>query len=171
MVLIGVLLVGMALFMIQFLESGANTGRVELRDYRSYAPGSVEHVGEHNLFVVRLSDESFVALADMDQANREASGRQCRVHLVAATDPDLPELIEEYQAEFSEPATDSVFLFREDCNGAIYDAAGFRLDAEGPNLDRFLVGVNEDTRELVVDISDRTCTQANPSDPFDEIEC
>jgi hypothetical protein len=170
LVLAVVVMVGIATFVIVFLDSGADRGRLVLRDYRSYATGSVEYVSERNFYLVRLGDGSFVALADLDQANREATGRRCRVQPVPPADPQLPSLLEEYRAGFSPRAAGATLVFRESCNGAVYDATGLRLDAEGPNLDRYQVGVN-DAMELVVDASQRTCTESQPGADFAEVRC
>jgi len=49
---------GFFAFLIVFLESGADSGKVQLEDAEAYAPGSVEFVGEENLFLVRLANVS-----------------------------------------------------------------------------------------------------------------
>lgn len=163
-------MVAIALFMIVYLESGADTGRMVLRDYRSYAEGIIEYVGERNFYVVRLGDGSFLALDDLDAANRAAEGRRCRVQPLSPADPALPDLLATYRSRFSDHASGANVVFREDCNRAVYDAAGLRLDGEGRNLDRYGVGVNEDM-QLVVDVSRRICTEATPADDFTEVAC
>jgi hypothetical protein len=163
-------MIGLGLFMILFLESGADRGQVVLRDYRTYQEGTVEYVGERNFFVVRLGDGAFVALADLDHANQQAQGRRCRVQPVSASDPALPDMLREYRSRFSARAEGATLLFREACNGAVYDVTGLRVDSEGRNLDRFVVGVN-DSSELVVDTSKRRCTEATAASDFTEVRC
>ena len=62
-----------------FLESGSNGGYTLLDEAASYAPGSLRFAGEQNVYVARLTDGTFLALADLDAANRANAGRRCRV--------------------------------------------------------------------------------------------
>lgn len=165
-----VAVVAIAVFTVVFLESGADRGRLVLRDYRSYEVGTAEFVGERNLYIIRLGDGSFVALFDLDHANREARGQRCRVRPVTASDAALPGLLERYEREFSARAAGATLLFREDCNGAVYDATGLRLDDAGPNLDQYPVGLNEDM-ELVIDMGRRMCSIADGEADFATIAC
>ena len=57
----------------------------------------------------------------------------------------------------SAQAAGSTLVFREDCNKAIYDVTGMRLDSEAANLDRYFVAIDEEGR-LTVDVSKRRCT-------------
>lgn len=171
MLLVAVLLVGMATFVLIYLDSGADRGQLALRDYRSYEEGSVEYVGDRNLWLVRFSDGGFVALDDLDRANRGARGERCRVQIVGAEDRRLPEMLDDYQGSFSERARGLPFLFHESCNGAVYDADGHRLDEAGPNLDRYRVGRREETGQLVVDVSERICSEPRGDEDFARVQC
>lgn len=159
-----------ALFVVIFLQSGANTGELELKEAEAYARGSYEFVGERNFFIVRLADGSFLALSDLDAANRAAEGRRCRVAPIATTDPTLPGLLERYRAQLDGQAEGVTLLFREDCNGALYSVLGERLDAATANLDRYDVTINERGR-VVVDVSRRHCS-SGPVDAADsQVQC
>jgi hypothetical protein len=154
----------------RFFESGADTGETLLGDREAYAKGSVEYIKERNFYLVRLGDGAYLALADIDAANRANTQRRCRVAPIDAADPALPALIARYGAVMSPPASGSTLLLREDCNGVLYDVAGARLDREGPNLDRFPVRIGED-RRLRVDLSKRICTARAGADPFATTSC
>ena len=140
-----------------YLDSGANTGEMVLEDARAYAFGSYEYVGARNYFIVRLPDGAFLALADLDAANRATPERRCRVQAVPAGDPAHAALLELHGRRISTFTGGWTLMFRESCNGAVYDAAGIRLDRDGRNLDRFPVSVNPE-RRLVVDVSARECS-------------
>lgn len=166
----GALLSAAAVFLFVFLDSGANTGNLVLRNADSYRAGTVEFVGERNFFVVRLADGGFLALADLDAANRAADGRRCRVAALTAADARLPGLLEQYRSEMSLEAVGSTLLFREECNGAVYDLAGKRLDAAGRNLDRYATSVDTEGR-LRVDVSRRICTAEEEGESFAAASC
>lgn len=153
-----------------FLDSGASSGTLVLDDVRAYAAGTVERLPSHNLYVVRLGDGSFLALDDLDAANRASSGRRCRVAPIAASDPSLPAILQRYAARFSAPAAGSVLIFREDCNGALYDVAGARLDANARNLDRYAVATNT-AGHLTIDLARRLCTVRDGADAFGTTSC
>lgn len=159
-----------ALFLVIFLDSGANTGEIELKEVEAYARGSYEFVGAENFYLVRLADGSFLALSDLDAANRAAQGRRCRVAPIAPSDPTLPGLLQRYQARLTGQARGVTLLFREDCNGAIYSVLGERIDDERPNLDRYDVSVNERGR-VVVDVSRRFCSEGPVDGPDTQIQC
>ena len=153
-----------ATFFIKFLESGANTGKVRLDVPDAYAIGSVEFNGEHNFFLVRLPDASFLAISDLDAANRANQARRCRVALTDIADSSLGVPADTLSKRMTAPATGARAVFRETCNGAIYDIAGARLNGDGPNLDRFTVSIGADGH-LGVDTSARTCTtRSGPTD-------
>lgn len=156
--------------LVVYLESGANTGDVALEPAGAYAPGSVEFVRGHNVYLVRLPGGEFIALSNLDAANRATPGRQCRVAPIAAGAPDLAALVLRYRHEFSPAARGSEFLFREDCNGAVYDVAGLRLDAFDYNLERHPTTI-DDTGRVVIDVSERICTVRTQSDAFAPVEC
>lgn len=160
-----------AAFAIAFLESGADTGRVELEQAEAYAPNSVSFVSSRNLYVVRARDGTFFALSDLDAANRANPGRQCRVSAVNRNDPDFEKLLSQYASQFSERAAGMDVLFREGCNNALYDATGLRLNSEDePNLDRYPVTVS--SRGLVeVNLAVRQCTQRASGELFAAIDC
>lgn len=159
-----------ALAMIAFLDSGANTGKMVLDPAEAYARGSVEFVGERNFYLVRLSDGSFLALSDLDAANRSSPQRRCRVAPLQPADPQLPALLERYAARMSAPAAASTLVFREECNKAVYDVTGLRLDSEDPNLDRYAVTINGAGR-VTVDVSKRDCTERSAVQSFGVVPC
>lgn len=167
---LGGLAIAGAVFLFVFLDSGANTGRLALRPADSYALGTVEYVGARNFYVVRLANGDFLALSDLDAANRAASGQRCRVATLGASDARLPGLLEDYAASFSPEAAGATLLFREDCNGATYDLAGRRLDSSGPNLERYATSIDADGL-LRVDVSRRICTEARDGEAFAETRC
>jgi len=157
-------------FLILFLGSGAETGEVTLRDADSYAPGSYDYNGERNFYLVRLGNGTFLAFSDLDQANREAAGRRCRVAPIPGNAPDLADLLEQYRSKLDGPAAGTTLLFREDCNRAVYNVLGERLDGEGRNLDRLDVSV-DDRGRIVVDVSRRRCSVGPFDAPTSETEC
>ncbi|MCO5203307.1 MAG: hypothetical protein M9925_16620 [Chloroflexi bacterium] len=161
---------GLAAFLIVFLESGADTGKVRLEDAEAYAPGSVEFIGEEHLFLVRLADGAYLALADLDAANRARTERRCRVAPMQLTDARLPGILARYGAVMSDDAAGSTLVFREECGGALYDVTGLRLDAEGRNLDRYPVSIDSAGR-VVVDTAKRQCSQREQLNPFAPAGC
>jgi hypothetical protein len=165
---IAVLVVAVVGFVV-FLDSGSATGKVTLDRAAAYAEGSVERFPERGFYLVRLRDD-ILALVDIDAANRLAQGRRCRVAPIAPADPALPGILERYRRSFSPPAAGSPIVFREDCNGALYDVAGMRLDGEGPNLDRYPVEVNE-AGFVVVDTAKRSCSERDGAEHFAAVAC
>lgn len=154
-----------------FLESGADSGKVQLEDADSYAPGSITYNSDVNFFVVRAADGQFFALDDLDAANRAAEGRRCRAQLVSPQDPDRAELVSRYQTAMSPQGRGLGVIFREDCNGAVYDGTGIRLDAPlERNLDRFVVREASNGR-LEVSTGERTCSRRQSGNLFAEVEC
>jgi hypothetical protein len=146
-----------ALSLVIFLESGSNAGRVTLNVLEAYPPGTVTRFPEEGFYVVRLPDGAVLALSDLDRANRVATGRRCKVAPIAAADPAYRPTLDRYVASFSREATGATLIFREECHGAIYDAAGMRLDSTGPNLDRLGTMLDEAGR-LVVLTARRECS-------------
>jgi hypothetical protein len=165
-----VVVFGFFAFLIVFLESGAATGKVQLEDAEAYAPGSVEFIGEENLFLVRLGDGEYLALADLDAANRARPERRCRVAPMQRTDARLPAILERYSSRMSADAAGSTLVFREECGGAMYDVTGLRLDTDGPNLDRYPVSIDSAGR-VVVDTAKRHCSQREQLKPFAPTGC
>lgn len=170
MVVVAVLGIGAVVFVFLFTSSGSNTGDIVLRPADSYAMGSVEFVAERNFFVVRLPGSGFLALADMDAANRAAEGRRCRANVVPGDDPALPGLLEDFETNQAPAADGTTLLFRETCYGAIFDVTGQRISGDGPNLDRYTTRVN-DAGELVVNVSRRECSEATGGGLRTEIQC
>jgi hypothetical protein len=165
------LLVLIVIFVVIFLESGADDGQLDLEQARAYAEGSVEFVGQRNIYLVRLEEDDFYALYDLDAANRANAQRRCRVAPIAPNDPLLPALLEQYRSNMSAQARGSNFLFRETCNNAVYDVTGLRLDnTTAPNLDRYRVTIRNNGR-LSVDLTERICTTRTASDPFTPTAC
>lgn len=148
----------LAVAVIGFLESGANSGRLVLAPAESYSNGAVEFVAERNFFLMRLGDGSFVALSDLDAANRANPQRRCRVAPIPRSDPTLPQLLAGYAGRMSAKAAGATLLFREDCNSAVYDVTGVRLDGDAANLERFPVEIDSMGR-VTVDVSKRICTK------------
>lgn len=172
----GTLLLALAVFVllgmctVRYLESGANSGKVTLLPYESYEVGAFEYEVAHHFFLVRLAPETFLALSDLDAANRVALGRRCRVAPIATNDPALPSLLERYASRLNPALAGSTLLLREGCFGAVYDASGLRLDRDGRNLDRHPVTVDE-TGNIVVDTSRRICTERSGSELFAPVPC
>jgi len=144
--------------LVAFLDSGADSGRMVLEQAAAYAPGSAEFVGSREFYLVRVKGGDFHALANLDAANRASQGRRCPVAPLAANDPDYAGLLAQYRSRMSPQAEGGTLLFREACHRAVYDAAGVRLDTDGPNLDRYPVTVRADGR-VVVDVSARSCSR------------
>lgn len=155
---------------VGFLESGANSGKLVLAPADSYANGAVEFVAERNVYVARLGDGSFVALSDLDGANRASAQRRCRVSPIPITDPKLPGLLSRYTGRMSALAVGTTLLFREDCNSAIYDVTGVRLDTDAANLERHPVDIDA-ARRLTVDVSKRICTKREGANPLAVASC
>ena len=165
-----VLVVLIVAFGLIFLNSGADHGTVVLNDAADYAPGSEQYISAHNFFIVRLGDGSFVALADLDAANRTNTSRQCRVAPVLPGDASLPGLISTLSSRMSPLASGSTLVFREDCFNAVYDITGTRLDKDAPNLDRFATSIDSSGR-LNVDLAKRSCSQRSGADLALPISC
>jgi hypothetical protein len=170
MVVVAVLGIGAIVFVFIFTSSSSNTGDIVLRPADSYAMGSVEFVAERNFFVVRLPRSGFLALADMDADNRASEGRRCRVGVVPGNDPALPGLLERHEANMGSEAVGTTLVFREACNGAVFDVTGQRISGEGPNLDRYAARVN-DAGELVVNVSRRECSESAGRGLRTEVRC
>ena len=153
-----------------FLDSGADAGQVTLDPIASYGVGSVTRLADRGLYVVRLRGTEILALGDLDAANRATMDRRCRVAPIATDDPDLPGLVVRYANSFSPAAAGGSLIFREDCNGALYDATGVRLDSEAPNLDRYPTAISDDGR-LVVNTARRLCTQRAGVERYVEVSC
>lgn len=164
------LVVSVVVFAVIFFESGADTGQVRLDAAEAYAIGSVEFIGARNFYIIRLSPREFIALSDLDAVNRANVQRRCRVIPVAPTDPSLPGLLNRSSNLTSPGARGSTLLFREACNGAVYDVTGLRLDGEGANLERYPVSFSPDGH-LRVDVSRRQCTLRDGADFFAPIPC
>jgi hypothetical protein len=165
-----VVLFGVFAFLIVFLESGADTGKVRLEDAEAYAPGSVEFIGEENLYLVRLADGAYLALSDLDAANRARPERRCRVAPMPLNDTRLPEILERYGSRMSADAAGSTLVFREECEGAMYDVTGLRLDSDGRNLDRYPVTV-DGTGHVVVNTAKRQCSEREQLVQFAPLGC
>jgi hypothetical protein len=154
-----------------FLESGADSGVVELEDADAYAPGSVDFVPEPNLFLVRDRSGDYHALDTLDAANRANPARRCRVQLLSGDHPEYDRLRTAFDAAFSPQGRALDFVFREDCNGATYDGTGLRLDAPGErNLDR-LATSEARNGNLQVHTAERTCSRRDGADLFVPVEC
>ncbi len=154
---------------IVFAESGADDGKVVLRDARSYEPGSLEYVTASNFYVLTQADSSFIVMSDLDAANRANQARRCRIQQMPRTSA-LAALLEQYKARISPEASGATVLFEEGCNGARYDLLGTRLDADGRNLDTFETEI--DSRgNLVVDTRQRICTTRTAESLRESVEC
>jgi hypothetical protein len=158
-----------ALFLV-FLDSGADDGKVVLSDPRAYGLGTIQYNSDHNFYLIRLSDGDFLALSDLDAANRANQQRRCRAAPLGASDPALAAVIQQYATKVSPAAAGSTVFFRESCNLAVYDLTGQRLDGDGPNLDRLRVGANAQGM-LTVDVTQRSCTERDGAELFAPIPC
>lgn len=158
------------LALVAFLESGADSGKLVLDPAEAYARGSVEFVGQRNFYLVRLADGSFLALNDLDRANRASQQRRCRVAPMGTTDPLLRQLLDTLSTRMSAAAAGSTLLFREDCNKAVYDITGLRLDTDGANLDRYAVATDARGR-VTVDLSKRICTNRSVAAAVSFVPC
>lgn len=164
-------LVVLAVFLgVVFLDSGADSGDVVLEPAGAYGPGTVTRIAGRGFYLVRLPDGAVLALSDLDAANRAAADRRCKVSAMAADDPALPGLLARYRNSFSLAAAGASLIFREDCHGALYDPAGIRLDADGPNLDRYATSTNGEGR-VVVSLGRRTCSRRTGGEMLVEIDC
>lgn len=150
---------------VVFLESGADSGRVTLRPVAAYPPGTVEFVGEENVFLVRTSAGALLALSDLDQANQLTPERRCRVQLTDLEDVDVA------SSRMSPDAAGAQVVLQEACNGAVYDIAGVRLDGNGANLDRHPVSLEDGTGRVVIDLRERQCTERTEDALRADIEC
>jgi len=155
---------------VAFLDSGADNGEAVLEPAETYARGSVTRVADRGIYLVRLLDGSFLALGDLDAANRATAGTRCRVAPIASDAPELPGLLARYQSAFAPQAAGASLIFREECNGALYDATGVRLGAAAPNLDRFPVVVNGQGR-VAVNLARRECTQRVETNQYANVAC
>lgn len=164
---IGVVLVGGC---IAFAESGADTGKTTLLDADAYDFDTFTYEGERNYFLNRMPSGEFVAVSDLDAANRANASRQCRATIVHPQDPAYKRLIEDYGEQISAEAGSSEFLFREACNDAVYDLAGVLVSGEGRNLDQFRVTIDR-RNQVIVDVSKRTCTERRGTDQRVEVAC
>jgi hypothetical protein len=157
-------------FFVVFLGGGTASDSVTLSDADAYAPGTVTYNGDHNFYIVRLKDTGFIILADMDAANRASTTRKCRVQPMKTDDPNLLKFLQQYATKMSPEAQATTFLFREECNGAVYDITGVRLDAEGPNLARYSSSIDSGGK-LVVDLQSQHCTQRQGTNLFAATSC
>jgi hypothetical protein len=155
---------------VVFLESGSSTGRVTLDPLGAYPPGTMQRFPEDGFYLVRLLDGTTFALSDLDAANRAATGQRCRVEPLIRAEPALAEALEDYARRFSPGTEESTLVFREVCFGALYDAAGIRLDRDDRNLDRFAVDLDEQGN-VIVETSERTCTRREETDVEVEVDC
>jgi len=165
-----VFIFGIAAFAIVFLESGADTGEVSLDVSEAYAPGSVKFIGEDNIFLVRLGNGDFVALADLDAANRTNQSRRCRVGLVPINEPVLALSQAVLRSQMSAEAEGTTSVFYEPCLGSIYDVAGIRLNGPGMNLERHPVTLDRGGH-VVVDTSTRECSERTDGATFSPSPC
>jgi hypothetical protein len=165
-----VAVVAVVAFAISFLDSGATGGTAVLNVPEAYAPGSLQYESADNFYLVRLRDGTFLALSDLDAANRANQAKRCRVAPISTQDPDLPGLLTQYANQMSADAAGSNVLFRETCNGATYDLTGARVDGVGPNLERLSIDKNS-AGKLVVNLTKRTCTEREGTNLFVFIKC
>lgn len=157
LVLVAALALG-AVSCVAFLDSGADAGELILEQAESYRPGALRYFGESNVFLVRLADGAFVALSDLDQANRAAEGARCRVASASVADAAVAEHYRSVVGSESPAARGAGIVLWESCNNALYDVIGTRLVGPGYNLDRHPVSVLEDGR-VAIDLAERECSQ------------
>ena len=165
-----VFVVAAIVFTLVYLNSGADSGTVVLNLASDYPGGSEQYISAHNFYIVRLADGTFVALSDLDAANRATPAHRCRIQPVGASDPSLRGILARFGSRMSAPALGSTLVFREACNGAIYDITGARIDRNAPNLDRYPTSINSAGR-LTVDIAARTCSERTATVTFQPVTC
>ena len=164
-----VAIIAIVAFGVTYLESGADSQEVTLGLRDSYALGTVTPIPTERLFVVRLAEGTFLALADLDDAARAAGRQGCRVAPIPRDDPRLPQLLAAHETRVS-PAASGLQLLFAGCEGAIYDVTGLRIDGDGANLDRYAISSDRDGH-LTVDLQDRTCSERSGEQPFQEVAC
>ncbi|MGD9933999.1 MAG: hypothetical protein AB7T37_09795 [Dehalococcoidia bacterium] len=143
---------------VVFLESGADSGKVVLEAEGAYPPGSITRVVSSGFYIVNLRGEGLFALSDIDAPNRASASRRCRVEAINPADPAYTEARTQYADRFASSALTAAIVLRENCNGAIFDATGARIDQPGQNLDRLEVTV-DDLGRIVVNTARRTCSE------------
>lgn len=141
---------------VQYLESGTTAWTI-LDDADSYPIGTYEFVRGENIFIVRLRDGTYLALDDLDAANRANAAVRCRVQPLTPTSSEFAAIRDRYARRMSPEAAGANLVFRETCNGAVYDYAGIRIDTDGPNLDRHDLDIN-DAGNLTVNTAVRECS-------------
>jgi hypothetical protein len=161
---------GIILFAVIFLESGADTGRVQLELADAYEPGSVQYINQENFFLVRLRSGDFLALSDLDAANRSNQARRCRVALTSLDDGSLGVTQSVLQTQLSPEANGSNAVFHETCYGSTYDVTGVKLAGDGANLDRLTVSLGSNGH-VVVDKSKRHCSQRSGTALLSSTDC
>ena len=154
---------------VVFLESGADDGKVVLEPEDAYPPGSITRVVSGGFYVVNLRDEGLFALSDIDAPNRASSSRRCRVEPINPADPAYAEARTEYADRFAPAALTAAIVLRENCNGAIFDATGARVDRSGQNLDRLELSIDEQGR-VVVNTTRRSCSEGALAERV-EVDC
>jgi len=167
-ILVMVVIVGGAC--IVFAESGSDAGSVTMENIAVYPPGSISRRADRGFYVVGLPGGGVVAFSDLDAANRTAEGRRCRVSLMEGDDPAHALAIEEFGERLSPESGGTPLLLREECNGALYDVAGIRIDADGRNLDRYRVDL-DDAERLVVFTASRTCSERKGREFALDVDC
>ena len=163
-------IVGLVAFGIVFLESGANNGEVALEVAAAYAPGSAQFISSENVFLVRQVDGDFVALLDLDAANRANQAQRCRVNLTPISASGLGVPAEQLTSQMSSGAAGSNSVLFESCLGSIYDIAGVRLNGVGPNLDRYTVRI-DDSGRVVIDTTKRLCSRRTETAKSASVSC
>jgi hypothetical protein len=157
-------------FFVVFLNGGSASSTVTLAAADSYAPGTVTYNGDHRFYIVRLKEGQFIILADMDAANEASTTRKCRVQPLKPDDPKLLPMLNQYGPKMSPQAQSTTFLFREACNGAVYDITGVRLDGTGPNLARYASEIDPGGK-LVVDLRSKHCSLRGSTNFFAPTAC
>ena len=110
-----------------------------------YAVGSVTEVGAGRFFLVRTSDEEFVALSWVDS------------HLRGCKVPWRPD----FEFAGPNPIREGTGWFRDGCSGSTYDKLGRLVSGPSPrDLDRYVVTLLGD--EVSVDTGAYVCGWAPP---------
>lgn len=157
-------------FFVVFLNGGSESSTVTLANADSYAPGSVTYNGDHRVYIVRMQKGEFIILADLDAANEASTTRKCRVQPIKTDDPQFLAMVKQYTPKMSTEAQSMPFLFREACNGAVYDITGLRLDSGGPNLARYASSIDP-SGKLVVDLRSKHCSIRSSTSFFAPTAC
>jgi hypothetical protein len=116
----------------------------------AYPQADVQHLEKDHIFVVRFEDRSFVAFYDKTPTQQEPS-TDCRLRFDDNASLNTLPQISGFRGAFVDECEGARAVYRVD--GAFAFGAGFG------ELDRFETVVSDDG-ELLIDVSERTCTRS-----------